>query len=267
MTDSYSPDRWIETAVAAARAAGRHALENRHRRTEMVERSAHDIKLALDIECQRKAEAVIARACPNPRVLGEEGRAGTGEEAPVWVIDPIDGTVNFSHGMPVWCSSVAVLQDGEALAGAVFVPEWNELYTATREGPAELNGAAVRVSETNVLSDAMILTGLSKHMDSHPEALRFLASIAARAQKTRVMGAAAVDICHVACGRADGYYESSIYLWDVAAAGLVARRAGGRTSILRSFSPLHFQYLCTNGRIHAELETLARQDPRRGSEP
>lgn len=259
MTDSFPLDRWLETAVAAVRAAGRHALENRRRRTETVERSAHDVKLALDLECQREAEAVIARVFPHARVMGEEGGAGGGDGAPVWVIDPIDGTVNFSHGMPLWCSSVAVLQGDETLAGAVLVPELDELYTATCEGPAERNGAAIRVSDTASLSDAMILTGLSKHMGSNPAALDFLAEIAVRAQKVRLMGAAAVDLCHVACGRSDGYYESSIYLWDVAAAGLVVRRAGGRTETLRQFSPVHLRYLCTNGRLHEELKRLVER--------
>ncbi|MBU1692637.1 MAG: inositol monophosphatase [Verrucomicrobia bacterium] len=263
MNDTPRLDLLLEAASAAARAAGRHALENRHRRAEIVQRSVHDVKLALDLECQRRAEEAIARAWPEPRILGEEGASGPANRAPVWIIDPLDGTVNFLHGMPLWCSSVAVAQDGEVLAGAVFVPELNELYTATREGPAQRNGVAIRVSETPTVAEAMVLTGLSKHMESNPAALGFLAAIADRAQKTRVMGAAAVDICHVACGRADGYYESSIYLWDVAAAGLIARRAGGRTEILRQFSPVHLQYLCTNGRIHAELKSLVQQDPRR----
>lgn len=258
-------DLLLQTAADAVRAAGRHALENRGRCREYVERSAHDVKLALDLECQRVAEAVIARAWPRPRVLGEEGGSGAGPDELVWVIDPIDGTVNFSHGMPLWCSSVAVLRAGETLAGAVFVPDLDELYTAAWDGPPERNGARIAVSDTDRLAEAMILTGVSKHMDSNPEALRFMAAIAARAQKVRVMGAAAVDICHVACGRADGYFESSIYLWDVAAAGLVARRAGGRAEILHSFSAVHLQYLCTNGRIHGELKALLAGNPGRAS--
>jgi len=254
-------DLLLQTAVDAARAAGRHALQNRQRRREYVERSAHDVKLALDLECQRVAESVIARAWPDPRILGEEGGAGAGMDELVWVIDPIDGTVNFSHGMPLWCCSVAVMQGGDTLAGAVFVPELDELYTAARDGVSERNGARIAVSDASSLAEAMILTGVSKHMDSNPEALRFMATIASRAQKVRVMGAAAVDICHVACGRADGYFESSIYLWDVAAAGLVARRAGGCAEILESLSPVHLRYLCTNGRIHEELKALVTSAP------
>lgn len=256
MKNGLSPDRLLESAVEAARAAGRHALENRHRRLEAVQRTAHDVKLALDLECQHRAQEVLVRAWPDARILGEEGAAGAGGSGPVWIIDPLDGTVNFAHGMPLWCSAVAAAQEDEILAGAVFVPELDELYTATLDGPAERNGAAIRVSNTSALAEAMILTGVSKHMESNPAVLSFMARVAARAQKIRVMGAAAVDLCHVACGRADGYYEPGIYLWDVAAAGLIARRAGGRTEILEKFSRGHLRYLCTNGRIHEELKRL-----------
>lgn len=247
-----SPNRLLEIAVAAARAAGRHALENRHRCGEVLERGAHDVKLVLDRECQQKAADAVHAHWPGAPILGEEGAFGTGEW--VWIIDPLDGTVNYLHGMPLWCTSVAVAHRGEVVAGAVFVPELNELYTATADGPAELNGSRIHTSNVRALSEALVLTGLSKHMSAHPEAASHLIALATRAQKTRVMGAAAVDLCNVACGRADGYYESSIYLWDVAAAGLIVERAGGRTEVLRRHNEHHLAFLATNGHIHEELK-------------
>lgn len=246
----------LACAVAAARAAGQHALAQRHRCRETLSRSAHDVKLRLDVECQQAAEAVIRSRFPGHAILGEEGASGGFGGGVEWIVDPLDGTVNFFHGLPLWANSVAVRQGEEVLAGAVFVPDLDECYTATLDGPAECNGRAIRVSDTPGLDEGLVLTSVSKHVDTRPEALQVLARIAARARKVRVMGAAAVDLCHVACGRADGYIEQSIYLWDVAAAGLIARRAGGRTEILERYSPVHLSYLCTNGRVHEELKNL-----------
>jgi len=119
--------------IAAARGAGEHALSNEARRAEIVKKSSHDVKLALDIECQAKAEEVIRATYPSHLILGEEGGAFSDSKDPMWIIDPIDGTVNFMHGLPLWCSSVAVRVGGEVVAGAVYMPALQELFTATCE--------------------------------------------------------------------------------------------------------------------------------------
>ena len=113
----------LDVALCAAEAAGKHALANKHRRTEINETYAHDIKLVLDIECQKIAEDVIASEFPNHNVLGEEGSRKNNISSYEWVIDPIDGTVNFAHNLPYWCSSVAVRYNEKVLAGCVFAPE------------------------------------------------------------------------------------------------------------------------------------------------
>ncbi|MBN1268167.1 MAG: inositol monophosphatase [Kiritimatiellae bacterium] len=246
----------LDGAVSAARAAGDHALRHRDRRHEVAERTAHDVKLQLDRECQSVAEEVIHARFPSHAILGEEGTISKEPGAVCWIIDPIDGTVNFSHGLPQWCSAVAVRRGEEIVAGAVYVPAVGEMYTATIEEPARLNGEPIHPSTTPTLAEAMILTGLSKKMEENPLAFPQFEKLSRAVQKVRVMGAAALDICHVACGRADGYAESSIYLWDVAAAGLIARRAGARTEVLRQYSDVHMQFLCTNGRIHEQLKAL-----------
>jgi myo-inositol-1(or 4)-monophosphatase len=259
MTAAPSEADLLACAEAAARAAGRHALDNAHRRDSVAQRFAHDVKLHLDLECQRVAEQVIRNAYPGHRVLGEED--GTLEEdgGALWIVDPIDGTVNFQHGLPLWCSSVAVRWKGEVVAGAVYLPAMNECFTASRCGPACCNGEAIRVSDTARLEDALVLTGLSKRVRENRAGADLVREVAQRVQKVRILGAAAVDICYVACGRADGYFESSIYLWDVAAGGLIATRAGGRAEVIEQLSPVHCRYLCTNGRIHEPLKNAVLQ--------
>jgi myo-inositol-1(or 4)-monophosphatase len=249
-------DDLLACAIEAARAAGEHALRNLHRRGEVAQRFAHDVKLHLDLESQHKAEEVIRAAFPSHHILGEENGALTSGAEPLWIIDPIDGTVNFSHGLPLWCSSVAVRVGEDVVAGAVYLPAMRETCTATADRPALCNGEPIRVSTTARLDEALVLTGLPMKKGHDMPTLDIVRAVSPRVQKVRVMGAAAVDICYVASGRADGYFESGIYLWDVAAAGLVARQAGARAEVLERLTDVRLRYICTNGRIHDELKEI-----------
>jgi len=259
-----SPNECLDVAVAAAQAAAGHAVRNRHRRDEVLARSRHDVKLNLDVEAQEAATRTIRERFPRHALLGEERtaeRLDTTESPYVWVIDPIDGTVNFSHGIPQWCSSVAVQRNGRTIAGAVWAPDVNELYTATEDGPACLNGNPIRVSTVDRLDRAIVFTGLDKEIDPALHPFAFLERIALGTQKARVMGAAALDICHVGTGQGDGYFEAGIYLWDVAAASLVVERAGGRSEILRQLPENRMFFLATNGRIHRAMTELLAVSP------
>ena len=262
-------DALLECSILAARAAGDHALSNYNRRHEVAERFAHDIKLRLDSESQRKAEEVIRHRFPDHGILGEESvtqGVPAGSE-PLWIIDPIDGTVNFKHGLPLWCSAVAVQVDGCVVAGAVILPEMKECYTASLESPALCNDKPIHVSDTASMGESLILTGLSKNMTLHPYTAQVVEAISHQVQKVRIMGSAAVDICHVACGKAEGYVETGIYLWDIAAAGLIAGRAGAKTEVLEKLGDIRLRYLCTNGLIHEPLkktvmDTIRQYAPR-----
>ncbi len=246
----------LACAEEAVRRAGAHARANLHRRTEAVARTAHDVKLALDHECQRLIESVIQAAFPSHAILGEEGdRAGTGSRHE-WIVDPLDGTVNFSHGLPYWCHSVAVRRDGETVAGAVLAPLYGELYAATADGLATCNGAPIAVSATARLADSLLLTGIEKNFDQHSQSLDVARAVALAVQKFRLMGAAALDLCMVAAGRADGFYESGIHLWDVAAGELIVRRAGGTVLELAQVGSRTLRYIATNGLIHKEFLSL-----------
>ena len=262
----------LACAEAAARDAGQYALRNAHRRTETVAVKAHDVKLKLDIECQARIEGVIRGAFPAHTTLGEEDDHAPADTAPadagrfcpqsmgryLWIIDPIDGTVNFSHGMRQWCVSVAVLRDDRVLAGCVYAPALDACYTATHTSPALRNGEAIRVSDTPRLAEAIVRTGIDRNEDFGVPPFTCMNAIALRARRIRVMGSAALDLCAVAAGEAEGYFENSIFVWDVAAAGLVVRAAGGQAGLFGRRSGHGILYMGTNGLVADELDRLLR---------
>ncbi len=237
-------------ASLAARRAGEHVLANLHRRGDVNSLLRTDVKHKLDVEAQEAATAVILAAFPDHAILGEETcDAPLPESDHVWIIDPIDGTINFFHGLPWWCCSVAVRLRGQTVAGAVCLPEMGQLYEATCDGPALCNGAPIGVSATDRLDLAMLATGADK-WDLGEHAFRFMRKISEIAQRPRILGAAAVDMCLVAAGRLDGYFESGIYVWDMAAASLIVERAGGRCSTLKAYPRHRLSFLATNAALH-----------------
>ncbi len=248
----------LDVAICAAEAAGKHALDNTHRRTEASETFAHDVKLVLDMECQKIAEQIIAQEFPEHGILGEEDERPNLSSAYEWIIDPIDGTMNYTHGLPYWCCSVAVRHQGEVVAGCVFAPVFNDYYTAHAEDVAKLNGAPIRVSETKHLQDAMVLSGLSKHMSSSKEPhFEMFRMLALNTRKVRINGSAALDLCYIAAGNGDGFFEIGIYLWDHAAAGLIAEKAGGVVSVYpQSTGPHCATVLCANEHIIDGLRAI-----------
>ncbi len=253
-------DDLLACAVDAVQTATGHAMANLGRRRDMVQLARHDVKLVLDLECQEKAEAVIRRHFPEHDTLGEEDpsalEARAASDGYEWVIDPIDGTVNFSHGLPIWGCSIAVRHGDQTLAGAVLAPELDLLYTATGDSPAMCNGRAIHVSQTPSLAEAMVLTGMDKslHADAPPFAI--LSAIASAVQRPRILGSASLDLCRVAAGEGDGYFESGIYIWDIIAAGLIVRQAGGQAEIIGDQGDGCLLYVGSNGLVHEELKGL-----------
>ncbi|OVE76343.1 hypothetical protein BVX97_01295 [bacterium E08(2017)] len=257
-------DQLLECAIKTATTAGAHALANLDRRTEVVQVSPHDVKLKLDLECQEIAEKIILEAFPDHSFLGEEETADSSQLTAnskkaeyLWIVDPIDGTVNFSHGFPIWCCSVAVQQDGKTVAAAVYAPKFDELFTASADQPSQLNGEPIKVSSTSELEKSMIFTGMDRHEIPGHEPYTLFRRLADNTQKARIAGSAALDLCRVACGQADGYFESDIYTWDIAAAGYIIERAGGIAEVTKKYdNPHQLQYLASNGLIHDKLKTL-----------
>ena len=251
-----SLDRLLACAEAAARAGGRHALMHTHRRRIIAETFAHDVKLKLDQECQDVAERTIRKHFPRAVILGEETPMAPVATDVLWIIDPIDGTVNYFHGLPLWCCSVAVQVRGCTAAGAVYAPMLRECYTAHRERSSTCNGKPLAVSDTRRLKNAVMLTGLNKRNYLLNHSIALFQNLSRKTQKLRIMGSAALDICQVAAGRADAFFESGIYLWDVAAAALIVEQAGGRAEIITSGRHYKLQILASNGHLHTPLRRL-----------
>lgn len=256
-----------EIAIEAANCGARHALHNYSRRRNTLKTYDHDIKLELDVECQREIETLIHKHFPSHAIMGEEDAtlhntdrskqhpANAGSEYE-WIIDPIDGTVNFSSGLPMWCCSVAVRQtrDQSVVAGAVTAPMLEACYAAQREKPATRNDNIIHVSPTATLEESIVMTGMDRDLRPGVPPLACFSRIADNARKARIAGSAAVDLCWVAEGAADGYFEGSIFLWDVAAAGLIAKQSGATVEKIWDGSKLNqLGVIASNGLIHAQL--------------
>jgi myo-inositol-1(or 4)-monophosphatase len=218
-------------AVEAARAAGKIMRANWHKPKRVNSAEAHDIKLELDVRCQALIENILARAFPRIPVLGEEGSTGDVNAADRWVIDPIDGTVNYFFGMPHACVSIALQRRKrkmyETVLGVIYDPFTDEIWTTIQGEPTRLNGKIVRVSNRSKIEESVIAMGFSKSQDNLNKSLPHLIRLSRRAKKIRILGSAALELAYVASGRLDVYVERTINLWDVAAGSLLVKNAGG----------------------------------------
>jgi myo-inositol-1(or 4)-monophosphatase len=253
--DPYPP-LYLATAIEAVIRAGEVQLSRFGTDIRVDKKGAIDLVTEIDLQIEREFRATIAARFPDHVVLGEEfGSSGDREGTPrfCWVFDPVDGTTNYAHGLPIFCSSLALEIDGEIAVGAVYDPTRRELFTAERGRGAWLNGAPLKVSAANELIDSLLVTGFHYGIHRDPEELVSLfREFITRSRAVRRLGSAALDLCYVAAGRFDGYWESKIQPWDVAAGALIVEEAGGRVSTVMgdSFRSRAGSVLASNGRIH-----------------
>lgn len=232
--------RALSAAVQAARGAGLLMRKNLRSAKVVHATLAHDIKLDLDVRCQNLIEKALHKAFPEVAFLGEEGIAGDSKAPYRWVVDPIDGTVNFAYGIPHACVSIALQENklemkasrngslsNPSVVGVVYDPFCDEMWTAIRGQPALLNGKAIQVSPRRRLSEAVISLGFAKHDADLQKMMPSFQTLVPRVRKVRIMGAAALDLVYVASGRFDAYVECGVRLWDIAAGGLILESAGG----------------------------------------
>jgi myo-inositol-1(or 4)-monophosphatase len=254
----------LACAVRAARQAGSLMRRNETLVKKINQQSQHDIKLELDVRCQKLIEKTLLAAFPQAAVLGEEGVAGVEGADWRWVVDPIDGTVNFTYGVPHACVSVALqkragrLDEFSTLLGVVYDPFCEELFTGVRGGPALLNGRRVHASRRTTLAEAMVAIGFSKEPASLRENLPVFNALVGKVRKMRMMGSAALSLSYVAAGRFDAYIESGIHLWDIAAAGLILECAGGEFWREPIAGIQAYRMLPNNGFLRRKLERIAR---------
>lgn len=224
-------------------------------------------EIDLVTEVDRRSEAYIMgsirSAFPDHGILSEESSEILTSSPYRWIVDPLDGTTNYAHGYPCFSVSIGVERDGEVIYGVVYDPTLEELFTAEREGGTFLNGKRLRVSAISRLSDALLATGFPPDVATAEESnLDHFANFMKRAQAVRRPGSAALDLCYVAAGRFDGFWELRLSPWDVAAGSLMVLEAGGRVTDLRG-QPLRLskpQIVATNGLLHEEmLRILAKE--------
>lgn len=244
-------------AITAARAAGKIMRENWNAPKRVKLSHAHDIKLELDVRCQKTIEKILGRTFPEIPLLGEEGSSGNLSAEYRWVVDPIDGTVNYYFGMPHAAVSIALqaTTPGSAIAevGVIYDPFTDELWTVIRNGQTRLNGKAVRVSKRNKVGDAMVAMGFSKSRENMEKSIPHLVRIARRAKKIRIMGSAALELAYIACGRLDAYIERTINIWDIAAGGLMVERSGGEM-FLKGLPDGRLRMCADNGLLRKQLQ-------------
>lgn len=252
-----TPD--LDVALQAARAGAEVVRRGFDSRPEIQLKGAVDPVTVVDQEAEEAIFAVLDRLRPDDRVLGEESGGAGWDSDRVWIVDPLDGTVNFIHGVPQVAVSVAVWEAGHPVAGVVIDVSRGEEFAATRDEGASLDGVPIRVSACEQLGDALIATGFPYDRQDRAEAyVAAVAGVLSEAQGLRRIGSAALDICWVACGRFDGYWEFSLAPWDMAAGVLVLEEAGGNvTDHLGNPYVLGSPTLvASNGAIHHRLTDI-----------
>ena len=262
--------RLLATAVEAVHKAG--ALQMTHFGGPMrIDKKGHgqiDLVTEVDVAVERMFRALVAERFPDHLVLGEElqqddlqQRAAPGY---CWVFDPIDGTTNFAHGLPIFCASLGLELDGEAVLAAIYDPTRRELFTAVKGGGAFLNGAPLAVSGAEAVLESLLVTGFPytvHESETSRELVGLFGHFLGRSRAVRRLGSAALDLAYVAAGRLDGFYEATLKPWDSCAGALLVEEAGGRVSNWRGarFQSRMPQVLATNGRIHDEMLAMLRE--------
>jgi myo-inositol-1(or 4)-monophosphatase len=255
--DGANPDRLCAVAVLVAKeAAGLAARLRAQAVTDIRTKSSRtDVVTAADTAAEELLRRRLAELRPSDAILGEEG----GADQPAspgqlcWVVDPIDGTVNYLYGFPWYSVSVAVTRDGDPLAGAVVEPASGRVWSAVAGGGAFLDGASLRASAAERLDLALIATGFSYQRERRMRQGALVAALLSRVRDIRRAGSAALDLCAVAAGWLDGYYEHAINPWDWAAGSLIAREAGARVHIPDSTAPFGNAIVAATPGIQAEL--------------
>jgi myo-inositol-1(or 4)-monophosphatase len=255
--------RCVAEAAEAAVAAG--ALLARHRgrpKAVATKRSAIDLVTEIDRASERLIHARLRRAYPAFGFLGEEGGPRGAEAACRWIVDPLDGTNNFVHGLPIFGVSIALERRGRIVAGVIYDPMRRELFTATKGGGALLNGRRLRVSPVRALSRSLLATGFSSNfLHQRQPYLRWFEACQRHSHGVRRIGSTVYCLAAVAAGRLEGFYERDLWPWDIAAGLLLVEEAGGRVTDMDGHPPAlsSGRLVASNGRIHGDLLRLLRR--------
>jgi myo-inositol-1(or 4)-monophosphatase len=254
----------FETALSAAKEAGGVLSKGFGWQHSVKYKGEVDLVTEIDEEAEQLIREILLGAFPTYGMLAEEGGALVGEENARWIVDPLDGTTNYAHGLSLFCVSIALQRAGEVILGIVHDPMREETFVAERGRGVTLNGEPIKVSDTDELIQALIATGFPYDRAQIPEALDLFGRFAAITRGMRRLGSTALDLCYVAAGRLDGYYERGIWAWDIAAGALILEEAGGKATDYQggTLDLEGRQIVASNGALHTAMTNLTGEDVR-----
>lgn len=256
---------YLATAVEIVLRAGEIQRAGQDSGFHVEKKGTIDLVTEIDLACERMCRETIAARFPDHDILAEELGASASGRTPSrfrWVFDPLDGTTNYAHGLPIYSSSLALEIDGRVEVAAIYDPSRKELFTSERGEGAYLNGRALRTSQTSALIDSLLVTGFPYTVrEEGTELVELFGYFLRRARAVRRLGSAALDLCYVAAGRFEAFWEQHLKPWDVAAGALIVEEAGGRVTGMDGapFDPAAGHLIASNGHVHEEVaETIAR---------
>ncbi len=258
------PPLFLATAIEAVIRAGAVQMAYFGGAMRIDKKGAIDLVTEVDLQVEREFRAMVAERFPGHTVLGEEFASVMERESLpeyCWVFDPVDGTTNFAHGLPLFCSSLALEIHGVPSVAAIYDPTRKELFTAERGQGAWLNGVPLRVSEAEDLIDSLLCTGFPYTVQQDPgEMVALFGHFLTLSRAVRRLGSAALDLAYVAAGRLDGFWEEALQPWDISAGALIVEEAGGRVTSLTGgrFASRDGNLIASNGRIHAHMVEAIR---------
>jgi len=253
----------FQTVLIAAQSAGQFIMENVNKAIKINFKGRVNVVTDIDRGAEEIIISMIRESFPDHHILAEETPAINTSSPFKWIIDPLDGTTNFIHGLPIFAVSIAVEFDGEIIVGVVYDPTRNELFSAIKNAGAFLNEKQIKVSQIKTLSESLTATGFPYETDSVFENnMEIFRAVYRKCQGVRRAGSAALDVCYVAAGRFDGFWEFGLNPWDVSAGALIVQEAGGQVG---DYNGMKFssdnvsQIIASNGKIHSELLTIIQK--------
>ena len=254
----------LEVAIAAAKAAGEVLSSGFGQRQEVRYKGEVDLVTEADEKAEQEIKDALQGAFPTYGILTEESGKLPGESDSRWIVDPLDGTTNYAHGLPIFAVSIALERAGEVVLGVVHDPMARETYAAERGGGATLDGQPIQVSDIDELIRALLATGFPYDRDDILGTLDLFGKFAVLTQSMRRLGSAALDVCYVAAGRLDGYYERGIHAWDIAAGSVILEEAGGKATDYqgRDLDLAGGEVVASNGLLHPSLVSVTSEERR-----
>ncbi len=254
---------FLEVAKKAALASGEIQMQYLHQEKKVEFKGEINLVTQVDKLCEKEIVAMIDSAFPTHDILAEEGSGVRKNSEYKWIIDPLDGTTNYAHSYPLFCTSIALEYKGEIVVGVVYEPHLKELFIAEKGAGARLNGGPIHVSKTEKLRQSLVSTGFAYNVKEQKENnINHFENFVMSSQAVRRDGVAAVDLCYTAMGRFDGFWELDLYPWDVAAGFLMIQEAGGEVSDFKwkPFNVYMKQILASNHKIHKEMVKILKMD-------